>query len=188
MARIAYSSMAVTITVITARCQWAGTGTAVAAMPTRAPSTVPRLKQPCRIGMVVLPVARSTSAASTLIATSPPPMPTPNMNSPAMTSGADARRLPALTTPTLVTIRENPTPITGLVPKRETSRPEHRIPIMDPSDSPNRITPISAVDASSRSRMSGVRATHDASETPGMRKNRNSALRRRRMARSNESP
>ncbi|GAA4510269.1 hypothetical protein GCM10023096_14910 [Nonomuraea ferruginea] len=49
----------------------------------------------------------------------------------------------------LVTITV-PTPMTGLVPKRETSRPEHRIPIMEPSDRPNRITPIWAVDAPGR--------------------------------------
>lgn len=92
--------------------------------------------------MVVLPVSRSTSAASTLMATSPPPMPTPNTNRPTTTSGTDDSSSATLMTARLVTSIPVPAPMTGLVPKRETNRPEHRIPTMEPSDSPNRIRPI----------------------------------------------
>ncbi|MDX3569215.1 hypothetical protein PV648_07850 [Streptomyces sp. ID05-47C] len=55
---------------------------------------------------------------------------------------------------------------------------------MEPTDSPKRMIPICAVEAPSWSLMSGVRVTQEEIDRPGMRKRRNSAARRRRVARS----
>ncbi len=70
-ARRAWTRIPVASTATTARCQDTGNATAVAAMPAEPPTTVPRLKQPCRVGSTAVPVMRSTSAPSTLTATSP---------------------------------------------------------------------------------------------------------------------
>src|SRR6478735_4647517 len=55
-------------------------------MPTTAPTTVPRLKHPCKVGRKDRSVTRSTSAPSTFIATSPPPIPAPKRKRPAATA------------------------------------------------------------------------------------------------------
>lgn len=178
-APMAYVKIPAATTATADRCQWAGNAAAVAAMPARAPTTVPRLKHPCRVGRTGLPVIRSTSAPSTLIATSPAPAPTPNRHSPAVTSGAEARALPAPTTATLATISSVPTAVTGLVPNRDTRRPEQRMPVIEPTDRPNSTSPICAVDTPSRSRMSGVRVTHEDMAMPLRKKKRYSARRRR---------
>src|SRR5699024_5663163 len=65
-------------------------------------------------------------------------------------------------------------------PRRITSGPEERIPIMEPTDSPNKTMPISAIEASSRSRTAGVLVTQEDMHRPGRKNRANSAQRRRR--------
>ncbi|CAM5385103.1 hypothetical protein SALBM311S_04819 [Streptomyces alboniger] len=148
-ARRAWTRIPVATRATTVRCQGTGTAAAVAAIPADPPITVPRLKQPCSVGSTAVPVMRSTSAPSTLTATSPPPMPAPNRHSPAVTRGADGTALPTPMTTVPAMIRTVPSAITGRVPNRDTKRPEHRMPIMEPTDRPNRTRPICPVDKSS---------------------------------------
>ena len=126
------------------RSRWATTGNrrAVASIPKQAPMTVPRLKNPCMVGMTDRTSKRSTSAPSTFSATSPPPMPSPKSASPNATSTPLPAITPKPTTPTPAAIDSMPATMIGRVPSRETSGPELRIPIMDPTDSPNRMSPI----------------------------------------------
>ncbi|MNR38629.1 hypothetical protein D3C85_1567470 [compost metagenome] len=65
------------------------------------------------------------------------------------------------------------------MPKRFTSHAEHKIPLIDPIDRPNSTMPISAVDTDKISRIAGVRVAQDAISNPGIKKNINSAHRRR---------
>src|SRR5690606_6495291 len=73
MGRIAAPRAATTIAATIHRWATTGKDTAVRAMPTIAPTTVPRLKKPCIRGIADRPSRRSTSAPSMLRATSPPP-------------------------------------------------------------------------------------------------------------------
>ena len=68
-----------------------------------------------------------------------------------------------------------PLRITVCVPRRFTSQPEQRIPLMEPTESPNNTMPIPAVETASTSRMDGVRVAQEAINRPGRKKNRNSA-------------
>ena len=65
------------------------------------------------------------------------------------------------------------------VPNRFTSQAEHRIPLIEPMESPNSTAPISAVDTERISRMAGVRVAHEAINSPGKKKNIKSAQVRR---------
>ncbi|VTP65782.1 Uncharacterised protein [Leclercia adecarboxylata] len=69
--------------------------------------------------------------------------------------------------------------ITFRVPKRLTNQAEQRMPLIDPIDRPNNTMPISAVDTDKMSRMAGVRVAQEAINRPGIKKNINSAHRRR---------
>ncbi len=183
-APMAYPKIAAVTAATARRCQWAGNAVAVAAMPARPPMTVPRLKHPCSVGRTAVPVIRSTSAPSTLIATSPEPTPTPNTHSPAVTRDAEPRALPAPTMTTLAMTNSVASAVTGLVPNRDTNRPEQRMPAIEPTDRPNSTSPICPVDTSRRSRTSGVRVIHEDMAMPLRKKKRYSARRRRRTARS----
>lgn len=61
------------------------------------------------------------------------------------------------------------------VPKRLTSQPEHKIPLIEPIDKPNKTIPIPEVETSRVSRIAGVRVTHDAITKPGRKKKVNRA-------------
>lgn len=101
-----------------------------------------------------------------------------------MTRGAEDAMAPRPMTAMLMVISTVATPMTGREPNRPTSAPEHRMPIIEPTESPKRMSPICAVDAPSWSRTSGVRVTHDDIDRPGIRKKRNRAVRLRRVSRS----
>ena len=69
------------------RCAVTGTPAATMIAPRPAPATVPMLHPAWNLGMMDRPRACSTAAAWTFIATSQLPMPKPNKNRPATTSG-----------------------------------------------------------------------------------------------------
>lgn len=101
-----------------------------------------------------------------------------------MTTGTEDHRAPQPITAMLTMTSAVPAHMTGRVPNLATSAPELRTPSMEPTERPNRTIPICAVEAPSWSLMSGVRVTQEEIDRPGMRKKRNNAVRRRRVARS----
>jgi hypothetical protein len=74
----------------TPMCTTIGTRAAAIGMPTPAPAMLPKLHPAWNRGMIVRSRRRSTSAASTFIATSQTPMPTPYTNSPTAVGGTDS--------------------------------------------------------------------------------------------------
>lgn len=73
-----------------------------------------------------------------------------------------------------------PATATGRQPTLATIGPELSTPAIEPIESPSSRRPICAVEASTASRMAGVRVTHVASERPNTTKQANSELRQRR--------
>lgn len=95
-----------------------GKFTEVSPLPTPAPTSVPKLKQPCSIGRRGRCDMRSTSAPSTLMAISAEPIPAPNKHNPDETEIADEKNAPRATSKIPAITKPVPAAITGLVLKR----------------------------------------------------------------------
>ena len=106
---------------MTTRCGPRPTDRNAASAATPAPTTVPALQAPWKRGMIVVPRRRSTSAASTFMATSQAPLEKPHANSATMSSSRSGAR-PAPATPAAPSTAAPST--TGRTPSRWMSEPE----------------------------------------------------------------
>jgi hypothetical protein len=80
---------------------------------------------------------------------------------------------PAAITGRLTAIHHVPVTATARVPNLDTKKVADNTLTMEPTDSPNRMKPICAVEAWSESRTAGVLVTHDAIAMPCTRNSRN---------------
>ena len=103
-----------------------------------APTTVPALHAPWKRGMIVVPRRRSTSAASTFMATSQAPLEKPQANSASMSRARSGAR-PAEATPRAPITAAPRT--TGRTPRRWTSVPAVGRASTAPTDAARRVSP-----------------------------------------------
>ena len=141
------------------RCAVTGTCSATMTAPTPAPATVPMLHPAWNRGRIARPSSRSTAAPCTFIATSQAPLPKPNTNSPAATSGMPPgpRRQPAAATIRPAAAAQAMTTTVRRCPSQPMSTPDRGVPRVEPTAPHSRTSPRAPGPTCSSDRICGIR-------------------------------